>query len=264
MIVRVLVFQHIDVEHPGVFRDFMRADGNDWEVIALDRGQRIPESMVAYDALLVMGGPMDVWDEDTLPWLRDEKRAIHRWVVQAGKPFLGICLGHQLLGEVIGGSVGRMSTSEVGLCNVEITPAGRGHEFFAGIESRFTCFQWHSAEVQRLPPSAVVCAVNDAGTIQAFRYGPCAFGLQFHVEITPDTVREWGTVPAYRASLEKVIGPGGLAMLEADTNSQLRAFNVRAKRIYDNFINVVKDPARHSTANSPLSHERSPSSRAAV
>ena len=264
MIMRVLVFQHIDVEHPGVFRDFMRADGTDWDVIALDRGQRISETMTGYDALLVMGGPMDVWDEDTLPWLQDEKRAIHRWVIQAGKPFLGICLGHQLLGEVIGGTVGRMSTSEVGICDVEITSAGRGQELFAGVEGRFTCFQWHSTAVRTLPPSAVISAVNDVGTIQAFSYGPCAFGLQFHVEITPDTVREWVTVPAYRASLENVMGPGGLAILEADTSSKLAAFNMRAKRIYDNFIKLAKDPARDSTVNSPLSHKRASSNRAAV
>jgi GMP synthase-like glutamine amidotransferase len=241
---RLLVFQHIDVEHPGIFRDFMNADGNAWDVIALDRGQKIPESTAAYDALLVMGGPMDVWDENKLPWLGDEKRAIHRWVVQEGKPFLGICLGHQLLAEAIGGSVGCMSTSEVGICDVEMSPAGRRDRLFNGVETRFTCFQWHSAEVRNLPPSAVVCAVNDAGTIQAFRYDACAFGLQFHVEITPDTVLEWGAVPAYRTSLEQVMGPDGLARLDADTRSRLPAFNAMAKRIYDNFVDIAKGAAR--------------------
>ena len=77
---RVLVFQHIAIEHPGIFRDFMAEDGVRWDAVELDAGEAIP-ALDPYDALIVMGGPMDVFEEDKHPWLVAEKRAIRDWVV---------------------------------------------------------------------------------------------------------------------------------------------------------------------------------------
>lgn len=87
---RILVFQHIAVEHPGSFREMMAADGIAWDTVALDEGAAIP-CLEDYAALLVMGGPMDVWEEDRYPWLAAEKQAIRRWI-DLGRPFLGVCL----------------------------------------------------------------------------------------------------------------------------------------------------------------------------
>ncbi|HAA93751.1 MAG TPA: GMP synthase, partial [Rhodospirillaceae bacterium] len=76
---RVLVFQHIEVEHPGIFRDFLHEDGSTWDTVEWDVGDRAPDHH-DYDALWVMGGPMDVWEEETYPWLGPEKDAIREWV----------------------------------------------------------------------------------------------------------------------------------------------------------------------------------------
>ena len=91
----ILVFQHIAIEHPGSFRDVMAAQGHTMHAIELDEGETIPP-LDHFDALLVMGGPMDVWEEDKHPWLVAEKAAIRAWV-SAGRPYLGMCLGEQLL-----------------------------------------------------------------------------------------------------------------------------------------------------------------------
>ena len=91
---KFLVFQHIDIEHPGIFRDFMRADGIAWDTVELDEGDPIPQ-LEGYDALISMGGPMDVFEEDAHPWIADEKVAIREAVAERDMPFLGVCLGHQ-------------------------------------------------------------------------------------------------------------------------------------------------------------------------
>jgi GMP synthase-like glutamine amidotransferase len=88
---RNLVFQHLSVEHPGIFRDFWTKSGDSWHAVELDEGDRIPP-LEDFDLLVVMGGPMDVWQEDLHPWLFAEKAAIRRWVKDLGRPYLGICL----------------------------------------------------------------------------------------------------------------------------------------------------------------------------
>ena len=98
---KLLVFQHIACEHPGVLRTFLAEDGVDWDAVELDEGAPIPD-LHDYDALWVMGGPMDVWDTEEYPWLVEEKAAIRYWVNELKRPYLGLCLGHQLLAESLG------------------------------------------------------------------------------------------------------------------------------------------------------------------
>ena len=94
----ILVLQHAKEEHPGSFRKFLKEDGHTWDVIELDEGEKLP-LIDSFDALWVMGGPMDVWEEEKYPWLKKEKEFIKIAVAEKGLPYLGVCLGHQLLAE---------------------------------------------------------------------------------------------------------------------------------------------------------------------
>lgn len=232
---RILVFQHIAVEHPGSLREMMAADGVAWDTVALDKGAGIP-AFDDYAALLVMGGPMDVWDEDRHSWLAPEKAAIRRWV-EGGRPFLGVCLGHQLLAAALGGRVGLMPAPEVGIAEVRLTDPG--DPLFAGLPSPLACLQWHGAEVQEPPAGAVVTAANSACPVQAMRVGSAAWGIQFHVEATPRTVPEWGEIPAYAASLERALGSGAQSRLETAAASRMEAFNAAARTVWTNFRRLL-------------------------
>jgi GMP synthase-like glutamine amidotransferase len=244
---RILVFQHLPVEHPGTFRDFWRERGYDWHSVELETGEAIP-NLDGFDLLVVMGGPQDVWQEDIHPWLVSEKAAIRRWVLDLGRPYLGICLGHQLLAEALGGRVALMSCPEVGLADVELTTEGQRDPFFSGFASPMRTFQWHGAEIKELPKGAVVLARNAACATQAIRWGRHAYGLQYHVEITPATVPEWEAEPAYKASLEQALGPREAARLNDVIMPLLAAFRSTAQRINDNFLNILANPPVASLA----------------
>ena len=235
---KVLVFQHIAIEHPGVFRDFLREDGIEWTAVELDAGEPIPD-LGAYDALWVMGGPMDVWEDDACPWLEPERIAIREAVVERKMPFFGFCLGHQLLAQALGGEVGPADTPEIGVLRVELTEAGRTSPIFEGLPATHSCLQWHSAEVLRAPPGGRILAASRDCAVQALGFAGRAFSIQYHVEITGDTVREWGAVPAYEQALERAMGEGALAAFEADAAVHMPDFNRNARRIYDNFMRIV-------------------------
>lgn len=231
---RFLVLQHVAVEHPGIFRDFMQADGVRWDTIELDAGATIP-ALDGYDALIVMGGPMDTWEEDLHPWLVAEKAAIYTAVATLDKPYLGVCLGHQLLAAALGGAVGKAASSEVGVMPVKLTPDGRAHPFLAGVAPAFDCLQWHGAEVALAPATATVLASSAACRIQAMAIGTRAFSFQFHVEVGATTVDEWYAIPAYRDGLHRVLGVDGAARFRADATVHLADFNALARRLYDNW-----------------------------
>jgi GMP synthase-like glutamine amidotransferase len=240
---RILVFQHIAIEHPGILRDFLAADGVAWDAVELDAGEPIP-SLDGYDALWVMGGPMDVWEEDRHPWFVPEKRAIREAVAERRLPYLGLCLGHQLLAAALGGRVGKMAAPEVGVLEVELTQAARTDALLAGLPSRFKALQWHGAEVSVPPPGAVVLARSPACAVQAMRVGAHAWGIQYHVELTARTVGEWGRVPAYARALDDVLGKGSLPALDRAAKIEMERFNAGAKALYDAFMTVLRARAR--------------------
>jgi GMP synthase-like glutamine amidotransferase len=235
---RIVVFQHIAVEHPGAFRRLWRENGDEWCTVELDTGDHVPD-LNDFDLLVVMGGPMDVWQEGLHPWLGPEKAAIRYWVKDLGRPFLGICLGHQLLAAALGGVVGLMDQPEIGIGEVTLTDAGRRDPLFAGFAPPLETFQWHGAEISRLPDGADVLAMNSSCPIQAFRYGPHAYGLQYHVEITASTVEEWSNIPEYSVGLERMLGAGAAARLSEMLAHRLASFTESARRLNENISAIV-------------------------
>ncbi len=236
---RLLVFQHIECEHPGMLRTYLSEDGVSWDAVELDAGEAIPP-LEDYDALWVMGGPMDVWDTDDNPWLVAEKEAIHRWVRVLEKPYLGLCLGHQLLADALGGACGPQNPPEIGILDVQLTQAGEADAIFVDMPRHQRCLQWHSVCVTEDPADTTVLASSDLCRNQAMRVGKNAWSMQYHVELESDTVRNWGDIEAYRTALEKSLGPGSLEALDTQATEGMADFNANARQLYRNFMDAVR------------------------
>jgi GMP synthase (glutamine-hydrolysing) len=219
--VDVLVLQHIACEPPGVYEDVLQERAARITRVELDEGQTIPGG--SFDAIVAMGGPMSVNDEDEHPWLRDEKRLIAA-AVEGGVPVWGACLGVQLLASALGAKVYSGSEPEVGLLPVSLTEDGRTDSVLGSLPSEVITLQWHG-DTFDLPVGATLLASSPAYPNQAFRVRN-AYGVQFHLEVTPAMADEWSRVPAYRGYADRVLGPGSLPRL-------LDEFEVRASELMD-------------------------------
>ncbi len=236
---KLLVFQHIACEHPGILRSFLREDGVAWDAVELNAGEAIP-ALEAYDALWVMGGPMDVWDVEDCPWMIEEKRAIRRWVRDLDRPFLGLCLGHQLLADALGGTCGPQRPPEIGVLDIELTPEGAADPLMRGLPPSFKALQWHSVAVAQPPDGAVILSGSPVCRCQALRVGTGAWGVQYHVEIEETTIPEWGLVPAYAEALDRTHGAGGLDRMAEAARPHMADFAANARTLYRNFMALAR------------------------
>ncbi len=185
---RSLILQHVATEPPGLIEEVFAWGGMAPDIVRLDEGQPLPR-LNEYQALVVMGGPMNVYQEEEYPFLAEEDAFIRR-AVQLGMPYLGICLGAQLLAKALGAPVYHNLVEELGFHYVKLTLAGDRDPLFAGCNGGLSVFQWHQ-DTFAIPQGAVRLATAESCANQAFRYGGAAYGLQFHVEVTPQMLEAW-------------------------------------------------------------------------
>ena len=239
---RILILQHIKIEDPGFIKDLMIKDGAELTTIELDEGEKIPSDLSKFDAMFCMGGPMDTWMEKEHPWLIDEKKAIKEFVVDLKKPYLGFCLGCQLLGEVVGGKVVKSNIPEIGMLNISFSNNKSNDALFSKFPDEITSLQWHSYEVQGLENNKDVThlASSPETKYQIFKYQNHAYGIQFHIEVKDTTVGEWGCVPEYKSALEKQLGEGALDKFEKDSKKHMPSMNQYSEVLYENFKKLLK------------------------
>lgn len=239
---QALVLQHIACEPPGAFADVMRDRGWSTVTCEIDETGSAPAA-ADFDAIVAMGGPMSVNDEQELPWLADEKRLIGD-AVRAGTPYFGACLGVQLLAASLGARVYAGSTPEVGILPVELTDAGRVDPVLGGLEGQILTLQWHG-DTFDLPLDGVLLAGSEAYPHQAFRYGQYAYGIQFHIEVSAEMAEEWARVPAYARSLEDTVGLHALdAMISALRDERGTRMQQHARGLFARWCALAEDASR--------------------
>jgi len=239
---KVIVLQHIKIEDPGYIKDLMINDSVNLTTIELDAGEKIPSDLSKFDAMFCMGGPMDTYMEDQYPWLIEEKKKIKEFVVTLKKPYLGFCLGCQLLGEAIGGQVVRSNPSEIGMMEINFSDKKNNDSLFSSFPNKIKSLQWHSYEVNNLESNkdVTILASSPITKYQIFKYQNHAYGIQFHIEIKDTTVNEWGCVPEYKSALEEQLGEGALVKFDKEAKSNMSEMNKYSKILYTNFKKIIK------------------------
>jgi GMP synthase (glutamine-hydrolysing) len=220
----ILVIMHVESEGPGSLGSFLASAGAQVQVARLYAGDRLPEDTSALNAVISMGGPMNVYEEDKYPFLREETSFLHR-AVNADMPVLGICLGAQMLAKAAGARVTRSPKEEVGWGLVRLTEAGRADLLFQGLPQTLEVLQWHG-DMFHIPEQATLLADGTDCPHQAFRCRN-AFGLQFHVEVTGDILAEWFAESADRQRI-------------LDRYAQVKqGLEMNAEKMYTNFVSLL-------------------------
>ena len=182
---RIHYLQHVLFEGLGSIEKWIRVRRHHLKATILYQDEPLP-AMDGIDWLIVMGGPMGVHDEDKFSWLASEKRIIEECIRQ-GNVVLGICLGAQLIADVLGARVYPNRYREIGWFPIELTESGKKSPLFGFLPERLSVFHWHGDTVD-LPAGAVHIALSEACEHQAFVYDKRVLGLQFHMESTPEGV----------------------------------------------------------------------------
>jgi GMP synthase (glutamine-hydrolysing) len=184
----VLIIKHVDIEGPGLIEDCLRNERIPYLILNLNDSIPLPK-LDSLTHIVILGGPMNVYEEDRFPFLRDEDLFIKE-AIQRGKTILGICLGAQLIAKALGAKVFKAPVKEIGWYDVSLTDEGFKDPLFSHLPSPFPVFQWHE-DTFEIPKAGKLIATSNSIPHQAFRYGENAYGLQFHLEVTEEMICKW-------------------------------------------------------------------------
>ncbi|MDP3788983.1 MAG: type 1 glutamine amidotransferase [Candidatus Omnitrophota bacterium] len=231
----VLIIKHVAIEGPGTLGEFFEDVRKKVKTVELWKGEKLPASFTDVEAVLILGGPMNVYEEDKFPFLKEEdvflKNALRQDI-----PVLGICLGAQLLAKATGARVTKAEQEEIGWYNVNLTESGIDDRLFGGAGRQLRVFQWHG-DTFEIPKGAKLLASSPICRNQAFRIGKYSYGLQFHVEVTEEIIKRWED--------EYFDSRGASLKIQRDTMTGEHArskekFIRQARQIYLNFLNIIE------------------------
>jgi GMP synthase (glutamine-hydrolysing) len=239
---KILVFQHVAHEILGGFDPLLKARGFRVRYINFSRQPDTIPSIERYNGLVVLGGPMGVYEAEQYPHLRVELQAIET-ALKRDIPILGICLGSQLLAQVLGSPARRHTEKEIGWYDMEFLPEAANDPLFSDFGPREKLFQIHG-DTFDIPKSAVHLARTPTCPSQIFRYGQKAYGLQCHLEVDAPMIHRWLKVPVNVKDLED----SGGKFTADKINSDSEVYGPRSRQLCDlafnRFLDLFKIPPR--------------------
>ncbi|MCC6124246.1 MAG: glutamine amidotransferase [Pirellulales bacterium] len=236
--------RHVAHESAGTLENVLAEMGLNFHYI--DLFERAPDrlELSAAPGLVILGGPMNVDEVDQYPYLARELEWIGQ-ALTAGLPTLGVCLGAQLLAKALGAKVYPNRIKEIGWYRIDLTPHADRDPLFEGSGKRITVFHWHG-DTFDLPPGTVRLAQGQHCRNQAFRYGRSAYGLQFHLEMTPELIDAWLSESANCGELAELdyIDP---RKIREQSTTELPVMEALADKVLGRFVRLCWEKMRHSS-----------------
>ena len=234
---KVIVFQHVHNEDLEKIEEYLLKKDLVIKKIRLFKNEDIPINLSQFSLMISLGGPMDTWMIKQYPWIVKEKNAIKEFVINLEKPFIGICLGCQLLGEVLGGQIQKSKFSEIGFFNINTKQTIYKDKNLNFFPKKTSVFQWHSYEVCSLINSNIEnLATSNCTENQLFRYKSHAYGLQFHFEVDLHTMEKWVKEKTFKITLEKIFGSNPLRIIKKKYANDFHKMNLLCEKFILNLI----------------------------
>ncbi len=230
-----MVLQHEECEHLGVLSTLLSRHNVTYRYVKLYEGESIPD-LKSYSGVVILGGPMNVYEEDDYPFLRAEDSLIKE-ALKNRRPTLGLCLGAQLMAKAAGAKVYPGARKEVGWYTVDLTDKGRSDGVFRGLEAGFAVFQWHG-DTFDIPVGGVRLAGSAMFRNQAFSIGAVGYAIQFHLEVTYQMVSDW--MKRYEDELASLKGEVDPEAVLRDSERLIPALNRRAAVLCSNFVGLLE------------------------
>jgi len=237
---RILVLQHVESEGLGIIDNALREKGIGADFIRIFMGARVPKDIYGYKGLIVLGGPMGVYEEDIYPFIKDELKLI-KSCLKGNVPVLGICLGSQMLAKAAGADVYKGKKKEIGWYDVQLTDEGKRDRLFIGLPDRFIVFQWHGdtfdmgTDLKSVPNKCL--ASSELFPHQIIKVGKNAYGLQFHLEVTEKMVMEWIDVNDKELlSVKSYIDPNQILK---DTSAYIETVHRYGSAVFSRFFDLI-------------------------
>ena len=239
---KVLVLQHVAHEILGTLNPILKDHKLKIRYVNFERDPSAEPDVLGYNGLVVLGGPMGVYEANKYSHIKHELKVIED-AIKMDIPVLGICLGAQMIAQVLGGKVGPHSKKEIGWHQVDFNEDARKTPFFENFNDSEMIFQLHGDSFE-VPDSCVHLASSESCTGQAFRYGKNVHGLQFHIEVDEPMVKRWLKIPFIKEDIEKHDYVPSAEQILVDTGAHIQRSMHLSNQCFQAFVDLFQLPDR--------------------
>jgi GMP synthase (glutamine-hydrolysing) len=233
---RVLILQHIAENPPGRVGEILQEHAVPFDDVHVGK-DHFPDP-ATYQAIIVLGGSQHLYDKQKYPYTLHEEIYLHNAIRQE-IPYLGMCLGGQLLANAFGAQVKRLPKVHIGFFQIHFTKAGEKDPLYQGLPGYQQAFQWHEDGFE-LPIGAIPLAHHADGSNQAFRYGRHVYGLQYHVELTGDMLDTWLHDPSLKSEFTEAYGIEVYQRVEQEFAQYYTTYAQHSRILIENFLRISK------------------------